>query len=203
VDDRWGAGTRRGAGPTDDVLRGPTGHSFTSRLERWVADARVDHEALRRARERWLQEVASQETTLAGVLVDLAERSAAVTVRTITGRRHHGVVRLIGVDFVALRLEVGTELLLALDAVEVVRTGPATAGALGDRTVATDLRLADTLADLATERAAVLVVPRGGDEAVAGELRSVGRDVAVVRIDGPGAGAAYVPLSAIAEVLLR
>jgi hypothetical protein len=59
------------------------------------------------------------------------------------------------------------------------------------------------LAELAAERATALLVTTGGEDAVAGTLRSVGRDVVVVRLAGDAAGTAYVPLGAIAEAVLH
>ena len=43
-------------------------------LQRWVADGQVDEAARARSRRRWLEKVATEEATLGGVLLDLAER---------------------------------------------------------------------------------------------------------------------------------
>lgn len=176
--------------------------SFTSRLDRWVSEARVDQAALQRSRERWLREVAEQEATLSGVLADLAERRTLVVVRTRGGRRHSGVIRVIGADFVALALSSGGDVLIALRAIGVVRTAPAVEAAVGDRLLGTDLRLADVLAELAADRERVLLVTAHGDDAVSGQLRSVGQDVAVVRTDAERPATAYVPIAAIGEVTI-
>lgn len=183
-------------------MRGPSGGTFSARLERWVAEARVDEAAAQRSRERWLREVAEQEATLAGVLADLAERHTAVAVRTSAGRQHHGTIQVIGADFVALRLASGAEVLLAVRGLGAVRTAPDVEAALGDRALATALRLADVLAELAAERERVVLVTTSGDDAIAGELRSVGQDVVVLRTDAERAGTAYVPLAAIGEVAI-
>lgn len=176
--------------------------SFTSRLDRWVSEARVDEAALQRSRERWLREVAEQEATLSGVLADLAERRTAVVVRTRGGRRHNGLIRVIGADFVALGLASGGDVLIAVRAIGIVRTAPAVEAAMGDRMLGTDLRLADVLAELAADRERVLLVTADGDDSVAGQLRSVGQDVAVVRTDAERPATAYVPLAAIGEVTI-
>lgn len=197
-DESWDAALRA----PDGLVRGAGAGSFSARLERWVAEARVDDAAAQRSRERWLREVAEQEATLAGVLADLAERRTAVAVRTSAGRQHHGTIQVIGVDFVALRLASGTEVLLAVRGLGVVRTAPAVDAALGDRAVATELRLADVLAELAAERERVLLVTTSGGDAVAGVLRSVGQDVVVLRTDAERPGTAYVPLAAIGEVAI-
>jgi hypothetical protein len=197
-DESWDAALRA----PDGLVRGADAGSFSARLERWVAEARVDDAAAQRSRERWLREVAEQEATLAGVLADLAERRTAVAVRTSAGRQHHGTIKVIGVDFVALRLASGTELLLAVRGLGVVRTAPAVDAALGDRAVATELRLADVLAELAAERERVLLLTTSGGDAVAGVLRSVGQDVVVLRTDAERPGTAYVHLAAIGEVAI-
>jgi hypothetical protein len=144
--------------------------------------------------------VADQEATLSGVLTDLAERRAGVTIDA-GGQRHHGVVSAIGVDFVALQVATGPDVLLAISAIGLVRTAPAVAAAAGDRMVATELRLADVLAELATDRERLRVVTNAG-QAVAGVLRSVGHDVLVLRTDGVPPGMAYVPRVAVVEVTI-
>lgn len=194
----WEAALR---GP-DDLVRGEEAGTFAARLDRWVADARVDDAALGRARERWLREVAEQEATLAGLLADLAERHVAVTLRATTGRRHHGTIQVIGTDFVGLRTASGGEVLVALHAIGSLRTTPAVEATLGDRMVVTELRLADVLSGLAEDRERVLLVTRAGDDVVAGVVRSVGHDVVVVRVDGERPSTAYVPTAAVAEVSL-
>lgn len=199
ADDGEREATPRGV---DGLLgRGASG-SFTARLDRWVADARVDAAALARARERWLREVAEQEATVPGVLADLAERRTAVAIRTSAGRRHLGVVEVIGADFVALRPSAGPDVLLAVRGLGVIRTAPTVDAALGDRVVATDLRLGDVLTELAADRERVLVVTLTGDDAVSGRLRSVGQDVVVLRTEADQPGTAYVPLAAIGEVTI-
>jgi hypothetical protein len=206
---RDGDDARGGAAgdPFGDALRDPQGlvrgagaGSFTARLDAWVAAARVEEAAQQRARERWLREVAEQEATLSGVLTELAERRAGVTLE-VSGRRHHGVVVALGLDFVALRPAVGPDVLVAAAAVGVVRTAPTVAPALGDHMVSTELGLAAVLAELAIDRERVRLVTTGGD-VVVGLLRSVGHDVAVVRTDGDPHGAAYVALGRIAEVTI-
>jgi hypothetical protein len=195
-DEAWETALRR----PDALVRGDRATSFTARLDRWVAEARVDDAALQRSRERWLQEVAEQEATLSGVLADLAERRASVSMGA-AGRRFHGVVTAIGIDFVAVQVASGPDVLLSMGAIAVVRTGHAVTVAVGDRVVATELHLADVLVELAADRERVRLVT-GAGEAVAGVLRSVGHDVVVLRTDGDPPGTAYVARAAIAEVTL-
>lgn len=176
---------------------------FAEHLERWVAEARIDEAALGRARERWLREVAEQEATLAGVLTDLAERGAPVTVHVRGGRRHHGAIHGVGADFVAVGRTNGTdshEVLVAVRAITAVRTGADVGATIGDRAIGTELRLADVLGELAADRERVVVVSDG--ETVVGEVRSVGNDVAVLRADTDPPGTVYLPLAMLDEVTL-
>jgi hypothetical protein len=58
------------------------------------------------------------------------------------------------------------------------------------------------LAELAVDRARVRLLVLDASEAVSGELRSVGQDVATVRTDGEARGTAYVRTDAVAEVVV-
>jgi hypothetical protein len=172
---------------------------FTSRLERWVAEARVDAASAERSREHWLRSMAAQEASLDGLLLDLAERELTL-VLTVGARRHRGIVRVLGADFVALGQD-DQERLVRLAAVTLVRTITDTGPPLGERVLTTERQLAHVLDDLAAERARVAMVTSDGTT-VAGVLRSVGHDVVVLRTDGEPPGAAYVPAGAIDEVVL-
>lgn len=199
MDEPHRGGRPPGRPPAGDLV----GFDLAARLERWAAEARVDHAARQRSRERWLRQQAEEGGSLAGVLCDLAERAVPVAVRSRAGRQHRGRVRAVGDDFVALALAPASagDVVLALDAVSWVRAGPG-AAPTGDRAARTGLRLTEVLARLAAERERILVVALDGGAAVAGVLRSVGRDVAVVRLEGPEPATVYVPTAAIAEVVL-
>lgn len=182
------------------IVAGLLGGGWSARIDRWAADARVDEAARLRARERWLGCQAQEEGSLAGVLADVAERGAPVALHVRGARRHRGEVRALGSDFVAVR-SADADVIVALAAVTSVRTLPGEASTIGDRSIATPLSLVDVLAGLAAERAAVSLVLAGGDDAVAGALRSVGQDVVAVRLAG-AAVTAYVPVGAIVEVVV-
>jgi hypothetical protein len=189
--------------PEADATGALLGDGWTVLLERWAQAARVDEAARRRARERWLLQAAEEGGTLLGVLADLAERNVPVAVRTSGGRRHGGHVRAIGADFVALDTTASGDVLVALAAVASVRAQAGTAAPAGDRTVRSGLVLSEVLAGLAAERERVMIVTVDGGEAVTGTVRSLGRDVVAVRVDGPTPHTtAYVPLAAVGEVVL-
>ena len=183
----------------DGLVRGDGVPTLATRLDAWLADARVDGSADARARERWLHAAAEADATFAGVLLDLAERRSSVAVTTTAARRHQGDIEVLGADFATLRTAAGVEVLLPLRAITSVRTAPLVEPALGERPATTELRLLDVLAELAAERARVLLVMPAG-EAVAGELRSVGDDVATVRTATDPPTTAYVPTTAVTEV---
>lgn len=174
------------------------GSDLVGALTRYLAEQRADAAASSRARERWLRQAADEDATLAGVLVDLAERAEAVAVRTLTGRTHRGQVRAVGEDFVALATGAG-DVLVRHGALASVRPeGTVVHGSA--RTEALALAFLEALAVVAGERPRVLAVGRDG-AVTAGELRSVGRDVLVLRQDD-AQGTVYVPVEALAEVVV-
>jgi hypothetical protein len=201
VDERPGARGEAELPARDPILRGAHLPSLAARLDAWLADARVEGSADARARERWLEAAAAADATLAGVLLDLAERGTALTVATAAGTKHHGCVEVLGADFIALRTATGGEVLVALGCLSSVRTAPSVAPASGERPVTTELLLREVLGELAAERAPALLLTVGGD-AVRGELRAVGEDVVTVRTAGPDPATVYVPVGGIVELAL-
>jgi hypothetical protein len=164
-------------------------------------EARADEAGRRRGAERSLRQQTEEDASLAGTLVDLAERDGSVTIRTTHGRSHTGRLPAIGADFVVVRTDAGADVFVALAAVASVRAGRAPSAA-GDRPVPSTTRLLDVLATAAAERPRISLVVAG--EAVAGELRAVGSDVLTVVLDGPDRATAYVSSAPISEaVLLR
>ena len=180
--------------PIDDAL-GSSGASLSA----WVASLVADDAARSRARTAWLERQAAEEGTFAGVLVDLAERGAPVVVHLHNGRRHRGVLTLVGRDFCGLRTSSGREVLVAERGLASVRTLPGEVVTVGDRLVRTDLGFVEAIAALAEHRLRVQVVGHDPADAVAGELRSVGADLVTVRLDGAG-GTAYVSSSSVLEL---
>lgn len=173
-------------GPADDLV---------GDITRWLAEQRADAAAASRARERWLRQAADEEAVVAGVLLDLAERAATVVVQGVANRTHRGVVRAVGEDFVALRTGTG-DVLLPFDAMVAVRAEGAAGG--GERAHALDVSFAEAVAAVGGDRPRVLVVARDGS-GLSGELRSVGRDVATLRLAD---ATYYVPLASVAELAI-
>jgi hypothetical protein len=191
-------------GPAHGIHLG-RGRELGARLDRFVADARVDDAVRLRERERWLRRQAEEDTTLSGVLADLRDASLTVAVRTRSGGVHRGRVTAVGADHVVLADAGGRgTVVVALVALTSVRTAPDDPAVLGDRagrTARTTTQLVDVLGRLAEERAAVRVVTLAGD-AVGGVVRSVGRDVVVVGGDETS-GHAYLPVVAVSEVVVE
>jgi hypothetical protein len=158
-----------------------------------------------RARERALRQAAEEEASLAGTLVDLAERRSRVVVRTETGRAHAGVVESVGGDYCVVRSDAGAAAHLRLEAIATVRPAPGErhVPASGDRRAAADVLLLEALGRVAHQRPQVALVTRGGD-VVVGTLRAAGADVVTVWSGtGPGTeGPCYVAAGAITEVVL-
>lgn len=171
-------------------------------LARWTGDARVDEAVASRTRERWLRHQAAEEARFAGVALDLAERRSGVAVRTGAGRTLHGRIVAVAHDFCVLRHAGGAATFLPFSAIATLRPEPGTPAfeAASERGAALDARLADALAGLAADRPRVRLVVEGGGEAVTGELRAVGADVASVRLDGEPPATVYVQVSALREL---
>lgn len=173
-------------------------------LARWTADTRVEDAARSRMRERWLRQQAEEDARFAGVALDLSEAGAGVALRLTTGRTLHGRITTVARDFCVLRHDGGTATLLAFTAIATLRPEPGyrAAQATSERGAALDAGLFDVLVGLAGERPRVRIVVDGGSEALAGELRSVGADVATMRLDGEHGGTVYVQLGSVREVTL-
>jgi hypothetical protein len=169
-------------------------------LESWVAAAAADAAVDDRRRARGLAAQAAEEASLAGVLLDLAERDALVVVVTASARQHRGAIVLVGRDLVVVATEPGGVALIRAGAIATVRTAPGSSPVTGDRTATLSVGWAEALGVLAADRPRVRIGLAGG-ETCRGELRSVGVDVATVRLDGDGARA-YVALDAIDDVVV-
>ena len=190
----------RGAVPPGAGVLGA--HDFGNRLERWIAEARTADAAAARSRARWLRVQAEESSTLLGVLVDLAERASPVVLHGRAGRRHRGVVTIVGEDFCAVRTDANLDVFLAYHAISSIRPDTRGPAPTGHRSVQADVDLVRFLSTVAADRPRVLIVTTVDEDGIAGELRSVGRDVVALRLDGPDRASAYVAIPVIAEVSL-
>jgi hypothetical protein len=186
--------------PRPDLFDGAGG--LLGRLGNWAAEVRADEVVASRAREGFLRRTSAEEATFAGVLLDLAEQRGPVLLTLAGGRRHRGVVKAVGQDFVGVVTAQGVQVLAALRGVVSVRPEARHQRVTGDRPAELAVGLAEALAVAAEERPRVLVVAAGDPDGLAGELRSVGRDVVVLRLDGADRPTAYVPVANLVEVSL-
>jgi hypothetical protein len=184
-------------------------------LGRWAADARASDAANARSRERWLRRQAAEEATLPGVALDLTERGDAVVLKTTAGRAHRGRLVAVARDVWVLRSDAsdggggpdgmaGTTF-VATDAIASLRAQPGGSGkpapeAAGARPVPLAASMVDILTELAVEQPRVRVLVQGEPEAIVGQLRSVGVDVATLRVAGEPPTAVYVRLGSVSEL---
>jgi hypothetical protein len=78
----------------------------------WAADQRAEEAAEGRSRTGWLRRQAAEAATLSGVLVDLAERAAPVTLETLSGP-YDGQVEVVTTGLCGLRRPEGGVILAA------------------------------------------------------------------------------------------
>lgn len=175
----------------------------TTALERWAADAAVDEAARSRTRARWLRIQSEESASFAGTLLDLAERSDPVVVDA-GGQQVQGPVVGIGGDFVVVRTPMGgrtADVLVRLDAVDVVRAAPGAVEVRGDRAVLLDVQLGSVLGPMAADRPIVVVRTVQG-VSVRGELRTAGTDVIRVLAEGDPPTPAWLRVEAVATLTL-
>ena len=169
-------------------------------LHRWIAEGRVDDAARARARQHWLERQATEDATMAGVLLDLAERSRPITITTAAGQRLTGPVVAMGANFTVLRDPRVGDTFVPLDQVGVVRTAPGDRLPLGDRALTLAATLGTALAELAAGRPDVIVGAPG--EKVRGELQSVGADMVTVALDRARRDRVHIHLPTIDHVVI-
>jgi len=165
-----------------DALRGA--------MAGWAADQRADHAVHARGRAGWLRRQAAEAATLAGVLIDLAERGAPVTLETHAGP-YDGPVEVVTTGLCALRRRDGGVTLVALPAVTAVHSPDVLS--TGDRVPVIDLDMAGALSALCADRSAVTIAMVGGSQ-VAGALETVGTELLSVVA---GRGSVLVVLDAV------
>jgi hypothetical protein len=138
-----------------------------------------------------------------GVLVDLAEQAAPVTV-VVAGQRRSGSLIGVGRDFCVLQAERGRVALISV--YEIAQLWPDRGSGkgplVGDRSPSIDLPLLSALAFLAEDRSPVGLVSGRGVE-IAGDLVAVGDDVLTLRTARPAQQLVYLPATSVAVCELR
>jgi hypothetical protein len=177
--------------------------SPASALERWAADAIVDEAARSRTRARWLRVQSEESASFVGTLLDLAERAEPVVVDA-GGQQVLGPLVGIGGDFVVVRVPMAgrtAEVLIRIDAIDVVRAAPGAVEVHGDRAALLDVQLGAVLGPMAADRPTVVVRTTQG-VSVRGELRTAGTDVVRVLVDGDPPAPAWIRLEAVATLTI-
>jgi hypothetical protein len=178
----------------------------------WAAAERVARAAAERSRARSLGDQAARSATWTGILVDLAERAAEVTV-TAGGSTISGRLVCVGRDFLLVDKQNNRPCLVSVTAVDTLApqpagsSGPATSGRPlrpaapgGSRGPAVDLSMLSALDSLAAERAPVSL--RAGTTTLAGDLLAAGVDAVTVAAS-PHGRLVHVPAAALAWCELR
>ena len=170
-------------------------------LQRWVADGQVDEAARARSRRRWLENAATEEATLGGVFLDLAERRRPVIVRTLAGHRVAGPIIAVGADFVGVADARLGDTLMPTTRIATVQPAPGDDLPAGDRRHDVVLAFGDALTELAAERPDVMVGV--GDETLRGELRTASTEVVTLVIADERREPISIALTAIDHVVVR
>ena len=130
-------------------------------LQRWVADGQVDEAARARSRRRWLEKAATEEATLGGVFLDLAERGRRSSFAPSPATASPGRSSPSGPTSSALRPRLG-DTLMPTTRIATVQPAPGDDLPAGDRRHDVVLAFGDALMELAAERPDVMV--GAGDE---------------------------------------
>jgi len=168
-------------------------------MARLVAEQRNEDAARTRARERALRAAATTDATLAGVIVDLAERAEPVAVRTTAGRSLTGRLLAVARDAVALEAADATTY-IPLSAIVVLRARTRRADEPAGSRSMPAVSLAAVLAALAPERPTVGLMVAGDPTMWRGELRAVGADVLTLRLAADPPTTAHVALTQVSEL---
>jgi hypothetical protein len=167
--------------------------ALLSSVGRSPDDELAEASARSRSRRRWLRQQAAESSTMAAVLLTLAERDDPVTIRcgpwTHAGRLRRVTAGLCVVDLAQGIALIPTASITAVEAPDAVAD---------DRVPAGGVDLAAILAVVVPEHPAVRLQLRDGTE-VAGTLVDLGKDVAVMRLTS---SVATVRLSAVASCIL-
>ena len=182
----------------------PPPDDFLAELARWSAADRVSRAAAERSRTRSLHGQSAADATWAGLLVDLAEARAEVTVSIRTGMKVSGRLMATARDFVVLENRSGAPVMLSTDAISCLAPSAGTSTADrpgGGRRPRLELSLAGALDALAGERAPVVVW--AGPESVTGSVVACGEDLVTIRAEGATQRRVYLPLGSVMCVELR
>lgn len=186
----------------DDDPSADVGDDLDRELRRWLADAAAGEAASKRSRQHWLGRQAEEQAELVGVVLDLVERQATVSVRTTAGHTLRGHFVVAGRDFCVLTADRGSTTFLPYAGLAAIRARdarPRAAARGGDGHVTASL--AAVLLGVGGDRRRVRWAVTGDPHAANGELLGVGVDVVTFLPDGEPS-TVYVPMATLAELTL-
>jgi hypothetical protein len=157
------------------------GDRLLADLLEWAATERARRSAAERARTRALVDQSAAGATWAGLLVDLAERSAEVNL-TLPGGRLSGRVVGVGSDFCVLDRTGRPPALVVLHAITLLSGAGGSPSPGGHRTPPVAMSLADALEALAGDRTPLTV--HHGQDRVNATLVGLAVDFITLRADG-------------------
>ena len=162
-----------------------------------------DDAAAARSRERWLRQEAEDGATFEGLLCDLADLGAGVTVSCHSGSSHAGRVVEVAAGCFVLALGDGARAVLEVGAVAAVRPDPdhRLGAAAGNRVPPSARTIDEVLRSELDRRPRIRVVSAGGPP-LTGRLLAVGLDVVTVALEGADRSVCYIPSSSLSEVVL-
>ena len=171
--------------------------------DRWAAEARAEEAAASRSREGWLRQAASEDATLVGTLVDLAERGTAAVLTMRSGRRLRAAIWRVGEDCVAVRLDDRRVSWLALGALAAIGAEPGGMNLpTGTRRVESEVTLEEVLGDLVADQATVAIFLSDMTDPLRGRLVGGGRDIVRLTRSGASPEEVVIAVQAVSEVVL-
>lgn len=173
-------------------------------LREWSAEVRIDDARSSRTRQRWHEQLASETSTLAGLLVDLYESSTPARIATTVGREHAGYISALGSNFVEVASADRPNVLIQTSLIASVQlTGtPRQIGAVGGRPLPERPAFAGALAELAANRAKVRLVAQHDGVVRSGELVAAGDGIVTLQLDTPANQTLIITINNISEITI-
>lgn len=174
---------------------------LVANLAIWADEQRAHEAAASRVRERWLRVQLEDQATFASLALALAERQSTVLLTTTAGCQHRGRLIALGSDFLLTRAG-RRATFIPHRAVATLRAGPGSPAVWPSEERASPLTttFVQAVTGLAGDRPRVSVVLSRPEDRLAGELTSVGLDVAMMALPAGEGGPTYVRLSSVTEL---
>jgi len=169
-------------------------------IEHFAAALGADRSARDRARQRWLERQSAESSSMAGILLDLAELEESAMFSLRSGRRFGARVGAVGDEITMLEDSDSNRLLLRHSTLASVRP-QAGRQITGDRLVSRPFGFDDALSLVAEDRPDASLLDRSGQAVLFARLMSVGVDVLTVRPNGRARDEMHVATDAIGGIV--